>query len=137
MLNGSSAPAVAMRVLPTGLADAAIPPQRANSALDEPLSTKQRAEMIESATRKLEELLEVLSIDHAHDPNTRETASRVARTWVELIAPFSRTVNRFREFCRCRSRNIHHMRLLCAGRINDCWARLQRYHFSRAGVERR
>ena len=59
----------------------------ANQALDTPLTVEQRASMIEAATRKLAEFLEVLGIDHRGDPNTHDTPRRVARMYVnELLA---------------------------------------------------
>ncbi len=56
---------------------------RSNEALDVPLSQEERANMIASAARKLEELLDVLRVDHRSDHNTRDTPSRVARMLVD------------------------------------------------------
>ena len=59
----------------------------ANQALDTPLTAEQRASMIEAATRKMAEFLEVLGIDHRGDSNTHDTPGRVARMYVnELLA---------------------------------------------------
>lgn len=57
--------------------------RRSNEALDEPLTADQRAAMITAATRKFEELLDILQIDHRFDHNTRGTPGRVARMLVE------------------------------------------------------
>ena len=57
-------------------------PRRANEALDHPLSTPERAGMIAAATRKLEELFDILQVDHRTDHNTRDTPDRVARMLV-------------------------------------------------------
>lgn len=56
---------------------------RANAALDHPLSPREQANMISSATRKIEELFDIFQIDHANDPHTRGTPRRVARMFVE------------------------------------------------------
>jgi GTP cyclohydrolase I len=58
-------------------------PRRANEALIEPLSNVERAGMIAAATRKLEELLDILLVDHSCDHNTRDTPARVARMLVD------------------------------------------------------
>ena len=58
---------------------------RGNEALPEPLDETGRAGMIASATAKLEELFEILSIDHRNDHNTRGTPRRVARMFVEEL----------------------------------------------------
>jgi GTP cyclohydrolase I len=39
--------------------------------------------MIAAATRKFEELLDILKVDHRHDHNTRDTPARVARMLVD------------------------------------------------------
>jgi GTP cyclohydrolase I len=57
----------------------------ANEALDEPLSPGEREAMICAASDKLEELLEILRIDHRNDPNTRGTPRRVAKMFVEEL----------------------------------------------------
>src|ERR1700709_122348 len=57
--------------------------RRSNEALDEPLNQEQRAAMIAAATRKFEELLDILQVDHRFDHNTRDTAGRVARMLVD------------------------------------------------------
>lgn len=57
-------------------------PRRCNDAVDKPLSNGERAAMIAAATRKIEELLDVLQVDHRYDHNTRDTPGRVARMFV-------------------------------------------------------
>ena len=42
-----------------------------------------RAAMTEAAARKIEELFDVLKVDHRNDHNTRDTPARVARMMVE------------------------------------------------------
>ncbi len=56
-----------------------------NEALDEPLADDERAAMVAAAARKMEELFDVLRIDHRNDHNTRETPQRVAKMFVEEI----------------------------------------------------
>jgi GTP cyclohydrolase I len=60
-------------------------PQRGNAAMEEPLSDKDRLEMIGRAAHKIEELLDVLLVDHRSDPNTRGTPQRVATALVEEL----------------------------------------------------
>ncbi|MFH5925662.1 GTP cyclohydrolase I [Roseomonas xinghualingensis] len=57
----------------------------ANEALDEPLSAGEREAMICAASEKLEELLDILRIDHRNDPNTRGTPVRVAKMFVNEL----------------------------------------------------
>lgn len=59
---------------------------RANEALDGPLDPVEERAMIEAASRKLEELLDVLRIDHRNDHNTRDTPRRVAKMYVQELA---------------------------------------------------
>ena len=59
------------------------PGRRSNEALDQPLTPEQRSAMIAAATRKFEELLEILQVDHRFDHNTRDSPARVARMFVE------------------------------------------------------
>ena len=47
------------------------------------MSEADRAAMAEAAARKIEELFDVLKIDHRNDHNTRDTPGRVARMMVE------------------------------------------------------
>lgn len=47
------------------------------------LSDAARAAMTEAAAQKIEELFDVLKVDHRNDHNTRDTPSRVARMMVE------------------------------------------------------
>ncbi|QRM33451.1 GTP cyclohydrolase I [Microvirga sp. VF16] len=56
-----------------------------NETLDQPLSETEREGMIAAAARKLEELFDILRIDHQNDHNTRETPQRVAKMYVEEI----------------------------------------------------
>jgi GTP cyclohydrolase I len=58
-------------------------PRRANEALDLPLTAEEQAAMIGAASRKFEELLDILKVDHRLDHNTRDTPRRVARMLVE------------------------------------------------------
>ena len=55
-----------------------------NEALDQPLDDERTA-MITVAAQKVEELFDVLRIDHRNDHNTRETPQRVAKMFVEEI----------------------------------------------------
>lgn len=56
-----------------------------NQALDTPMTATEREAMIAAASRKLEELFDVLRIDHENDHNTRETPQRVAKMYVEEL----------------------------------------------------
>lgn len=56
-----------------------------NEALGQPLTEAEREGMIAAAARKLEELFDILRIDHQNDHNTRETPQRVAKMYVEEI----------------------------------------------------
>jgi GTP cyclohydrolase IA len=56
-----------------------------NEALDEPLDDVERHSMISAAARKLEELFDILRIDHENDHNTRETPRRVAKMFVDEL----------------------------------------------------
>jgi GTP cyclohydrolase IA len=56
-----------------------------NEALDRPMSEPERAAMISAAARKVEELFDILRIDHQNDHNTRDTPRRVAKMYVEEI----------------------------------------------------
>jgi GTP cyclohydrolase IA len=56
-----------------------------NEALDRPMSELERAAMISAAARKVEELFDILRIDHENDHNTRDTPRRVAKMYVEEI----------------------------------------------------
>ena len=57
----------------------------ANRELDCPLTVEQKASMIDDATTKLSELLDILRIDHRRDHITRDTPRRVARMYVEEL----------------------------------------------------
>jgi GTP cyclohydrolase IA len=56
-----------------------------NETLDQPLMEGEREAMIAAAVHKLEELFDILRIDHRNDHNTRETPQRVAKMYVEEI----------------------------------------------------
>ena len=56
-----------------------------NEALDQPLDDAEQTAMIAAAAQKVEELFDVLRIDHRNDHNTRETPLRVAKMFVEEI----------------------------------------------------
>ncbi len=58
-------------------------PRLANEAVVGALEPAERTAMISAAAAKLEELFDVLQIDHRNDHNTRDTPSRVARMLVE------------------------------------------------------
>ena len=56
-----------------------------NEALDAPMTEAEREAMIAAAARKVEELFDILRIDHQNDHNTRDTPQRVAKMYVEEI----------------------------------------------------
>jgi GTP cyclohydrolase IA len=56
-----------------------------NEALDAPMTEAEREAMIKAAARKVEELFDILRIDHQNDHNTRDTPQRVAKMYVEEI----------------------------------------------------
>src|SRR5829696_1232890 len=56
-----------------------------NETLDQPLTAAEREAMMAAAARKVEELFDILRIDHRKDHNTRETPQRVAKMYVEEI----------------------------------------------------
>jgi GTP cyclohydrolase I len=56
-----------------------------NEALDTPMTEAEREAMIVAAARKLEELFDILRIDHQNDHNTRETPQRVAKMYAEEL----------------------------------------------------
>ena len=60
-------------------------PCRCNEAVDRPLESWEETAMIAAAKSKLEELLEVLQIDHKGDHNTRDTPQRVAKMLVKEL----------------------------------------------------
>jgi GTP cyclohydrolase I len=49
------------------------------------MTEAERTAMIAAAARKVEELFDILRIDHQNDHNTRETPQRVAKMYVEEI----------------------------------------------------
>ena len=56
-----------------------------NEAMDEPMNQADREAMIAAAARKIEELFDILQIDHHNDHNTRDTPKRVAKMYVEEL----------------------------------------------------
>jgi GTP cyclohydrolase I len=56
-----------------------------NEPVDGFMSRDEQQEMIEAAARKIEELFDVLQIDHDNDHNTRDTPKRVAKMYVEEL----------------------------------------------------
>jgi len=75
-----------------------------NEALDQPIDEAERAAMIADAARKVEELFDILRIDHQNDHNTRETPQRVAKMFVEEILQGRYTAPpRITEFDNARS----------------------------------
>src|ERR1043166_8734745 len=56
-----------------------------NEAVDGFLDRAQQAQMMAAAAKKLEELFDVLHIDHLNDHNTRDPPRRVAKMFVEEI----------------------------------------------------
>lgn len=60
-------------------------PRRSNEAIDEPLEPQEERAMIAGAAKKLEELLDILRIDHRNDHNTRDTPTRVAKMYVQEL----------------------------------------------------
>ena len=60
-------------------------PQRANEALETSLTAAEQAAMVGAAATKLEELFDILKIDHRNDHNTRDTPRRVARMYIEEL----------------------------------------------------
>lgn len=67
------------------LVQEAMEARRSNEALDTPLDAAGEAAMIDAAARKVEELLDVLRIDHRNDHNTRDTPRRVAKMLVREL----------------------------------------------------
>ena len=61
------------------------PPRLANEGVNGALDSAERAAVIGAAALKLEELFDVLQIDHRNDRNTRDTPRRVAKMFVEEI----------------------------------------------------
>ena len=56
-----------------------------NQAIDGYLDGAEQQAMIDAAARKVEELFDVLQIDHHNDHNTRDTPKRVAKMFVEEL----------------------------------------------------
>lgn len=61
------------------------PPRLANEGVIGALDSAERATMIAAASTKLEELFDILGVDHRNDHNTRDTPRRVAKMFVEEI----------------------------------------------------
>lgn len=61
------------------------PSTRSNQSLERPLTSLEQASMMAAAAEKLEELFDILRIDHQADHNTRDTPTRVAKMYVEEI----------------------------------------------------
>jgi GTP cyclohydrolase IA len=60
-------------------------PRLCNEAVDDVVSIAEKATMMTAAAQKLEELFDVLRIDHRNDHNMRDTPRRVAKMFVEEI----------------------------------------------------
>lgn len=58
---------------------------RSNAALPRPLTPGEQETMIAATAAKLDEIFDILMIDHRHDHNTRHTATRVARMFVREL----------------------------------------------------
>ncbi|QEL26196.1 GTP cyclohydrolase I [Bosea sp. F3-2] len=56
-----------------------------NEAVEGYLDNAERAVMMAKAARKIEELFDILKVDHRNDHNTRDTPGRVAKMLVEEI----------------------------------------------------
>jgi GTP cyclohydrolase I len=56
-----------------------------NETLDQPLTEAEREAMMAAAAQKVEELFDILRIDHRNDHNTRETPQRVAKMYVKEV----------------------------------------------------
>lgn len=60
-------------------------PRLANESVNGALDAGERAAMIGAAALKLEELFDILQVDHRDDHNTRDTPRRVAKMFVEEL----------------------------------------------------
>jgi len=60
-------------------------PCACNDSLIDPLTTSERAVMVDAAAVKLEELFAILQISHRTDQHMRETPRRVAKMFVEEV----------------------------------------------------
>jgi len=60
-------------------------PRLCNESVDGFLDKAEKAAMMASAAKKLEELFDVLQIDHKNDHNMRDTPRRVAKMFVEEV----------------------------------------------------
>lgn len=56
-----------------------------NEAIDGFMDSAEQAVMMAAAAKKIEELFDVLHVDHRNDHNTRDTPKRVAKMFVEEI----------------------------------------------------
>ena len=61
------------------------PPRLCNEPVDGFLDKAERAIMVTAAAKKLEELFDVLQIDHKNDHNMRDTPRRVAKMFVDEV----------------------------------------------------
>lgn len=60
-------------------------PCRSNEALRLPLSPADQETMLAATAAKVDELLDILLIDHRHDHNTRQTSTRVAKMLIHEL----------------------------------------------------
>jgi len=60
------------------------PARRSNEAVGD-IDPAERAQMINAAAKKFEELFDILRFDYKNDHNMQETPMRVARMWVEEL----------------------------------------------------
>ena len=60
-------------------------PRLANESVNGALDAGERAAMIGAAALKMEELFDILQVDHRNDHNTRDTPRRVAKMFVEEL----------------------------------------------------
>src|SRR6476469_1042119 len=60
-------------------------PCRSNEALRLPLSPADQEAMLAATAAKVDELLDILLIDHRHDHNTRQTSTRVAKMLIHEL----------------------------------------------------
>jgi GTP cyclohydrolase I len=60
-------------------------PRRCNEAIDAALDAGDEQAMLAAVAQKIEELFDVLRIDHKNDHNTRDTPQRVAKMYVREL----------------------------------------------------
>jgi GTP cyclohydrolase I len=61
------------------------PARLCNEAIDGFMSQDEQQTMVQAAARKVEELFDILQIDHRNDHNTRDTPKRVAKMYVQEL----------------------------------------------------